>query len=154
MSIPTNSIGPTPPVGTSNPVKVEGWFTQIIDWIRGLSPSGSTVYDTGLIPIPAGTGFVSNAFVRRVGKTISVTGDFRPLAAGTITTGAFLNLGKLPPGFFVVMNLPLYANVAAPVQGRILADGTIQAILMAGQASQNTSTTTSFSLAYAGWIMP
>lgn len=152
-------LSPTPPEQTSLAVPAGGfrlYFKRISDWIAGLSPAGSTEYDTGPVAIPALTGFTSTATVRRVGKGTGVNGEFLPTAAGTITPSAYLDLGQMPPGFAppTTMLLPLYANVPAIVQGRILVDGRIQAVLQTGQPTTNINTGTRFSLTYASWTQP
>ena len=69
--IPTTSATPTPPAGTSNPVSLKSWFIAISAWIRGLSPVGATVYDTGrvaLMETPA-----RSVVYRRIGKRVTVS---------------------------------------------------------------------------------
>ena len=76
MTIPTTSATPTPPAGTSNPVSLKSWFIAISNWIRGLSPVGATVYDTGWLaytPTVSGmTNMSATGRYRRVGKALRV----------------------------------------------------------------------------------
>ncbi len=103
MSTPVNSTGPFPPSGSSNPVGpyagFKGWFTSIIDWIKGLSPAGATVYDTGWIAMPAETGWTVTGAYRRVGKTVTVQVDMQRSGAGiTATTVTLTSLPGISGG--------------------------------------------------------
>lgn len=95
--IPTTSPAPTSPTGTSNPVPLRGWLIAISDWIRGLSPTGATAYDTGWLPVtPTGEsvpGF-SDGQVRRVGRIVYLRGRLRK--NGPAYASGTLNIGELP----------------------------------------------------------
>ena len=94
---PDDSVAPVSPGVSDNPrrglaglVSFVNWFREIRDWITGLSPSGSTVYDTGFIT--SGLSFtVTQAIVtgyvcRRRGKTAFVRVNFN-YTGPTVTGG-------------------------------------------------------------------
>lgn len=86
MSIPLNSTAPPGPSGSSNPVSLKGWFNGIVDWIRGLSPTGATVYDTGWVLMAQETGWTVTGAYRRIGKTVTVQIDMQRSGAGITAT--------------------------------------------------------------------
>lgn len=87
MSIPLNSTGPTPPSGSSNPVSFKNWFIAIIDWIKGLSPAGATVYDTGPVNLTAGNSWsAQNYTVQRIGKVVYLGGEVWGGTIGSVIT--------------------------------------------------------------------
>lgn len=126
MSIPTSSIGPTGPAGSSNPVSLKGWFNIIIDWIKGLSPSGASVYDTGWVTCPPATGFTSTCQVRRIGKNVIARGSFSPTANGSIGA-TYIVMGNLPAGFMpaVAFQASGAANIATALQANFANTGAI-----------------------------
>lgn len=154
MSIPTNSIGPAAPTGSSNPVSFKQWFINIVDWIKGLSPVGATSYDSGWLPLTAVTGNTTTGAARRTGRLTKAQGDILPTSSGTLTPSAFRDIAVLPAGMAPAsaILMPCYSNTTGDVQARILTDGTIQVILKAGSANLAITAATRFSITYASWI--
>lgn len=68
MSTPTTSAAPVGPEPSSNPWNggFIRWFTNIINWIKALSPAGATVFQTNWVEPVAGIRY------RRWGKIVEV----------------------------------------------------------------------------------
>lgn len=68
MSTPTTSTAPVGPEGSSNPWNggFIRWFSNIINWIKGLSPASATVFQTGWVEPVAGIRY------RRYGKVVEI----------------------------------------------------------------------------------
>lgn len=152
------TLAPIPPEGSSPAVPAGGfkaYFKRITDWLASLSPTGATAYDTGWVALTAITGNTTTGSARRIGRICKLSGDMRPGAAGTLTPSAFRDMAVLPPGMApaATMLMPCYSNTTGHVQARILNDGTIQVILMAGQANVAITTSTLFSFSYASWVI-
>lgn len=96
MSLPTDSVAPAPPTGTSNPWSLVQWWKRICDWIAALSPSGASVYDTGWENVPLRAGFTHNLQlqVRRIGLVVYAQGR----VTGSFTTSNVI-IGDIPVGF-------------------------------------------------------
>lgn len=101
MATPEDSLAPVTPT-LSSPITGKNplwsWFKNIGDWIRALSPAGSTVYDTGWVPLELYPGFVGGApAVRRIGKMVIAQGS---TVAGSFPNGqSVINLADIPDGF-------------------------------------------------------
>ena len=98
MSTPLNSPHPEVPSGSSNPFDLVPWFQKIVDWIKGLSPSGASKFDTDYIQDNAGftpgTGWASPIFVyRRWGKLVYIYVQVTASQVHTVNsaTGALTN---------------------------------------------------------------
>lgn len=122
MSTPINSTGPFPPSGSSNPVGpyagFKGWFTSIIDWIKGLSPAGATVYDTGWVDITPATGFSGTSpQARRIGKAVYLRGTLGGTVGNNVTTvigtvpTAFVPSSQTAAGVGTTGGVPIWGNV-------------------------------------------
>lgn len=78
MSLPTDSVAPAPPTGTSNPWSLVQWWKRICDWIAALSPSGADKYDTGWVDLTLVNGWTVDSGltpqVRRVGRQVRIRG--------------------------------------------------------------------------------
>lgn len=135
MSIPVNSTAPPGPSGSSNPVSMKGWFNGIVDWIRGLSPSGSTVYDTGWVAMPAETGWTVTGAYRRVGKIVMVQVDMQRTGANLSAANVTLTpIAGIPPGR-VIFDSVMNSNTTAPYLAQVPITGGI--ILVAVTAATN-----------------
>lgn len=146
MSIPTNSIGPTPPSGSSNPVPLKSWFIAIIDWIKALSPAGATVYDTGWISLTLTNGWVgSNPRVRRIGKTTYLGGK---IWGGTLAVDAFVVPTGMTPSTRITTELR--RAVGGVTVGKIDISTT-----GAAQVRESNSSTSSpgFPLGHISWLV-
>lgn len=96
MATPTDSAAPDAPTNSSIFAGVKTlvqWFSEVPTWIRGLSPSGASAYDTGWVDLAPGTGFSIGAGgwikYRRIGKNVYLSiRDAIPSssAAATLTT--------------------------------------------------------------------
>jgi hypothetical protein len=103
MSTPLTSAAPTALTDSGQVADGAGrasWVADSIEtngWITGLSPAGSTVYDTGWVTTPApvvGTDWSITTYnTRRIGKTVYVYLRAAATATHTITatTGAITN---------------------------------------------------------------
>lgn len=100
MTLPTNSVAPETPLGTSTLIPLRSWFAKINDWIRGLSPSGSTVYDTGWVPVAQAPGYTTPVPVqaRRIGRMVYWRGSVARTAGWTTTYATVVPLANFPPG--------------------------------------------------------
>lgn len=68
MSTPSTSAAPVGPEGSSNPWSggFIRWFWNIINWIKGMSPTGATTFQTGFTTAAPGI------LVRRWGKVVEI----------------------------------------------------------------------------------
>lgn len=142
--------GPTPanPVYVSRADTGPGLNTEVTT--DGLAWRTMRADDTGALAVASSNGFTTTGTARARQGWASMYGHFNPTADGGITR-VFKNLGQLPPLTRppAPMLIPMYSNLEVSVQGRILADGTIQAILVTG--TRPISTTTIFSIAGQAW---
>lgn len=96
MSTPTTSAAPVSPTGSDNPWSgsFRQWFLNITEWIKALSPSGESFYDTRRVQLAPGIDY------RRVGREmeirVSVTGSF-PIGLST-ASAALVPPALCPPG--------------------------------------------------------
>lgn len=78
MTVPTDSVAPAHPTGSSNPWPLWQWFKKITDWIAALSPSGADKYDTGWVNLTLENGWtVAGGLtprVRRIGSIVHMEG--------------------------------------------------------------------------------
>lgn len=91
MSTPFTAPLPDMPTGSSSPASVKGWFTKIGEWIRGMSPTGVTTYDTGWQNVTLKSGYVggdSTPQVRRIGRAIYFKGQVLRTGSAVFASGA------------------------------------------------------------------
>ena len=98
MSLPTDSVAPAPPTGTSNPWSLVQWWKRICDWIAALSPSGASEYDTGWVAVPPITDYSGSPQVRRVGRLVHLRGSVSP-TAGNLASGVAVSVATVPDGY-------------------------------------------------------
>lgn len=104
MSTPTTSAAPQSPTGSSllRPISsITEWWGYIRTWILGLSPAGSTVYETGWEAIEIASGHElsrESPLVKRIGKVIYVRGGIKPVSGSFINT-AWVKVGTMPAAF-------------------------------------------------------
>lgn len=100
MSTPTTSAAPSAPA-TSSPLRpitsfIE-WFGYVRTWILGLSPAGSTVYDTGWQAITPSVGTGAEGFgVRRIGREVFIRGS---ITNATNYSTTAVKVATIPAGF-------------------------------------------------------
>src|SRR5690606_34052755 len=104
MSTPQNSVAPV--VRTTSSPLLSGGKTSSIQlseevsgWVKDLSPSGASVYDTGWEAITVASGFTAGVGaaapqVRRIGREVKFMG----VITGPLTTTA-ATIGTVPAGF-------------------------------------------------------
>lgn len=103
MTVPSNSLGPQAP-STGSPLRpissFTEWFGYIATWIRGLSPSGATSYDSGWVDVTVNGGFAAQGTlepqVRRLGRVVFMRWGWSN--TGISAEGAF-TVGTIPAGF-------------------------------------------------------
>lgn len=140
MSTPTNSIGPVAPSGSSNPVSLRQWFINIVNWIKALSPSDATAYDTGWVAVPAAGTFTSTCEVRRIGRQLHFRGVFASSVNYT-QSNAYSTLGVLPTDMRPSTQIFLAGvgwSGTAQFQAKILSTGEIQLRLFSGSVTIGT----------------
>lgn len=95
MTIPVapQEMSPTDPKRIGGVWSFISRFNDLIAWIKSLSPSGATVYDTGWITLTPTGGLTGSARVRRVGKVAFLWYDLNGTASAD---SVILNL---PAGF-------------------------------------------------------
>lgn len=102
------NVGPSVPTESSPGVPAGGfsqWFRNIADWIKSMSPSWSTDYDTGWVDVPLGPGFQAIGVgpkVRRVGREVKWAGQVQPNPAGVFPINAvtfITSTAGVPSGF-------------------------------------------------------
>lgn len=91
MATPIDSTGPTTPTASSPITGASAlwtWFKGIGDWIKALSPTGATRYDTGWTDLTLASGFTGIARIRRIGKVaqFEAAGISGTIAASGVTT--------------------------------------------------------------------
>ena len=101
MSIPTNSVAPVPPTGTSNPWSLVQWWKRICDWIAALSPSGASEYDTGWMDITPSGGRTGLFRIRRAGSLVCIVSNG---ISGNFAVGHTV-VGTLPPDLLPPTNV-------------------------------------------------
>lgn len=130
-SIPTESSTAAPAGGFST------WFKNIGDWIKSLSPSGATQYDTDAITsgltVTAGTNWTLNSYkLRRIGKLVE--GEVAVTYGGnTITADSVGNIGDITAASVPSSWAPASGNRPADVErggvqqwfGRITSSGNL-----------------------------
>lgn len=101
MASPTTAAAPDAPSGSS-PLSINGlprlvgWFVEIVNFIKSLSPSGG-VYDTGWIDCtPVSAGFTGACRARRQGKTVEVRFDYS--VTPSVASAAYFAVANLPSG--------------------------------------------------------
>lgn len=98
MATPTDSAAPDAPTPSSIFAGVKTlvqWFSEVPTWIRGLSPSGASAYDTGWLDCtPVGAGFTGTCKARRWGMFVEVRFDFTAIPSSA--ANAYTSLANLP----------------------------------------------------------
>lgn len=145
MSDPTNSAAPAEPSDSSllRPANsFSEWFRYITTWIRGLTPSGASQYETVWHAIELRSGIEMSELpipaVKRTGKKVEIRGVVRP-SSGNFPEGSVV-IGSVPPGFapgWWRYRPVASASTATVARSVIKDDGTI---------------TVSFSNATSGWV--
>ncbi|WP_394161556.1 hypothetical protein [Galactobacter valiniphilus] len=98
MALPTNSVAPDAP-NDSTPIDgVLGLGNddqEIVNFIKALSPSGASAYDTGWVDCtPAASGFTGTCKARRQGKLVEVR--FNYSVTPSVASGAYFAVANLP----------------------------------------------------------
>ena len=98
MATPTSAAAPDAPSGSSivaGTRKLWQWFTEITDWLKALSPSGASAYDTGWLDCtPATSGSTGTCKARRQGKFVEVR--FNYSVTPSVANGAYFAVANLP----------------------------------------------------------
>lgn len=93
MSTAQDSAQPAGPEQSSNPWNggFIQWFWNIIDWLRSMTPSWATTYDSGPVDIELNSGITGSFWYQRIGRIVIVSGNI----AGAFPTGN-TELGNIP----------------------------------------------------------
>lgn len=96
-SIPTESSTAAPAGGFST------WFKNIGEWIKSLSPSGASQYDTDWVAITLAANYEAQGTpapaVRRIGKTVHMRGLVRNIQTPSVFPAGAIVVGTIPAGF-------------------------------------------------------
>lgn len=140
------SLSPTTPTESTTGVPVGGfskWFRDIGDWLKLLSPSGASQYETDWVDITLASGFQvygEKPQVQRIGKEIFFRGGIQQ-TMGTFSTTAIITIGTVPngftPGYWMRAQsvLSVAGNSGLVCSGNVSPDGTIQIRLASGVAN-------------------
>lgn len=99
MSTPQDSTAPVPilpsdPAYVADKTNAVRFSERVWEWLRGLSPSGATEYDTGWVDLTLVNGWtVAGGLtprVRRIGREVHME--------GRVTGGSAAQVATLPPG--------------------------------------------------------
>lgn len=154
MASPTTAAAPDAPSGssplsTNGLPRLVGWFVEIVNFIKALSPSGSPVFDTTWVdctPAGAASSYTGFCKARRWGMLVEVRFDYSVIpssAANSYTTLANL-----------AANVPRPANTA---RGTALCGGgspaDVHAYVTTAGAIAFVNTSGSARTAVAGTVM-
>ena len=132
MASPTTAAAPDAPSGSS-PLSINGlprlvgWFVEIVNFIKALSPSGASAYDTGWVPVTLNSGWTQGGAtpvaVRRIGKKVVARGH----VVNTTATG-WSSVFTLPAGFRPPYGeiFPVSTSANVSLAGQWGSDGNVQ----------------------------
>lgn len=150
MSTPKEIVAPVSPEPSDNPWSGTGgirrWWSNINDWIQGLSPAGATAFDTGWVDVPITlSGITGTMKYSRYGKIVILQLDLTGgLVSGTVQIAGNMPSGIVPSQGRAVGALYLdggYVGVA-----RITAGGVIGISQTTGTTRSNPTGTVVFRL--------
>lgn len=150
MSTPKEIVAPVSPEPSDNPWSGSGgirrWWTNINDWIKGLSPAGATAFDTGWVNVPITlSGMTGTMAYSRYGKIVILQIDLTGgLVSGTVQVAGNMPSGIVPSQGRAVGALYLDGGYVGVV--RITAGGVIGISQTTGVSRSNPNGTVVFRL--------
>lgn len=140
MASPTDSVAPDAPTLSSifaGAKTLVDWLNEPPKWIKALSPSGASKYDTGWVNVTISTGFTQQGAtpprVRRIGKRVYLEWGWSN--TGMSANGSYA-VGVIPDGYRPVGN----AAYATAVSNTVSTAGRMQ-VSTSGTITINTGST-------------